>query len=139
MVKPTRPRYEVSADRQAASRPVRYRETSHPEDGECTLCRLDTLPENKPAMSNPEDDEQFAAETLIQAIENQLTSGEPPFTQAVLNYLTLTGHERDASVELMALALAGEIRTMLAEERGFNLENYERLLRALPELPQDSH
>ena len=40
-----RPRYRISADRQSAHRRVRYVESSHPDDGECTLCQLDELAE----------------------------------------------------------------------------------------------
>lgn len=38
-----RPRFRVSADRQSASRRVRYVESSTPDDGQCTLCELDEL------------------------------------------------------------------------------------------------
>ncbi|SDT21159.1 hypothetical protein SAMN05216421_3165 [Halopseudomonas xinjiangensis] len=38
-----RPRYRVSADRQSASRRVRYVETIQPEYGQCTVCELDEL------------------------------------------------------------------------------------------------
>jgi len=38
-----RPRYRVSADRQSARRRVRYVESSHPDDGQCTLCQLDEV------------------------------------------------------------------------------------------------
>ncbi|WP_193073462.1 hypothetical protein [Pseudomonas sp. FME51] len=42
-----RPRYRISADRQSAHRRVRYVESSHPDDGECTLCQLDELAERE--------------------------------------------------------------------------------------------
>lgn len=38
-----RPRYRVSADRQSASRRLRYVETIKPEYGQCTVCELDEL------------------------------------------------------------------------------------------------
>ena len=140
MTDPKRPRFRIDADRQAASRRVRYVETSRPDAGSCTLCQLDE--ENPPplesrAMSEPQDDEEaFAEETLIQAIENQLEAGEPAAAQATMNKLTLVGYEREESLHLMALVLAHEIRQMLAEDRPFDGEAYERLLRNLPELPE---
>lgn len=82
-----------------------------------------------------QDDEDFAQDTLSQAIENQLEAGEPAFVQSVLNKLTLVGYERDEIIELMALVLADEIDTMLREERPFDLNRYEQGLRALPDLP----
>ena len=109
-----RPRYRVDADRQAAQRRVRYVETNRPDDGSCTICQLDEenpAPlDETPAMvqDNPsnDEDEAFAEETLIQAIENQLEAGEPAATQATLNKLTLVGYERDECLQMMALVLA---------------------------------
>ena len=86
--------------------------------------------------STSEDDEIFAEETLIQAIENQLETGEPAAAQARLNKLTLVGYEREETLKMMALVLADEIRQMLEEDRAFDIERYEILLRALPDLPE---
>ena len=83
-----------------------------------------------------EDDESFAEETLVQAIENQLEAGEPAAAQATLNKLTLVGYEREEIVKLMALVLAREIRQMLEQDRAFDLESYETQLRNLPELAE---
>ena len=141
-----RPRYRVDADRQAAQRRVRYVETNRPDDGSCTICQLD---EENPAplaetlamaQDNPsnDEDEAFAEETLIQAIENQLEAGEPAATQATLNKLTLVGYERDECLQMMALVLAHEIRAMLSEDRPFDGAAYEAMLRKLPELPEAS-
>lgn len=84
------------------------------------------------------DDEAFAEDTLIQAIENQLEAGEPAFVQAVLNKLSLVGYEREDILELMALVLADEIDVMLREDRAFDLARYEQGLRTLPALPGDA-
>ena len=141
-----RPRYRVDADRQAAQRRVRYVETNRPDDGSCTICQLDAenpapLDETLAmAQDNPsnDEDEAFAESTLIQAIENQLEAGEPAATQATLNKLTLVGYERDECLQMMALVLAHEIRTMLNEDRPFDGAAYEAMLRKLPELPEAS-
>ncbi|MDN3235167.1 hypothetical protein [Pseudomonas sp. WAC2] len=88
-------------------------------------------------MSDHDDNEEsFVESHLISAIENQLAAGEPPFTQAVLNKLTLVGHEREEIVHLMAIVLANEIETMMTEDRPFDTARYEQLLRALPDLPE---
>jgi hypothetical protein len=94
-------------------------------------------PTKEPRMSEQED-EDFAQDTLIQAIENQLEAGEPAFVQAVLNKLSLVGYERDEIIELMALVLADEIDVMLRDDRPFDLARYEQGLRALPELPEQA-
>ncbi|MNZ75997.1 hypothetical protein D3C78_944900 [compost metagenome] len=137
-----RPRFRVAADRQSASRRVRYIETSRPDDGSCTLCQLDEAhppaPDENPAMphNSAEDDAVFAEQKLIEAIENQIAAGEPAAAQATLNKLTLVGYERSEAVRLMALILAHEIESMLAENRAFDGAGYEQMLRALPELPE---
>ncbi|GAB7528688.1 hypothetical protein PS3A_10970 [Pseudomonas sp. 3A(2025)] len=85
-----------------------------------------------------DNDEEFAASTLIQAIENQLESDNPPAAKAVYNKLTLVGYERDDILELMAHVLAIEIDAMLAADRPFDGQWYETALRALPELPPEN-
>ena len=87
-------------------------------------------------MSDIDDgEESFAAETLIQAIENQLEAGEPAAALAVYNKLTLVGYAREEILQLMALVLAHEIDAMLRADRPFDGAWYEQALRALPELP----
>ena len=41
------------------------------------------------------DEEEFAETTLIQAIENQIESDNPPAAKATFNKLTLVGYERE--------------------------------------------
>ena len=84
-----------------------------------------------------QEDEEFAQDTLSQAIENQLEAGEPAFVQAVLNKLKLVGYEREEIIELMALVLADEIDAMLTADRAIDMARYEQGLRALPELPEE--
>ena len=83
------------------------------------------------------DEEEFAESTLIEAIENQIESDNPPAAKATLNKLTLVGYERDEILNLMAHVLATEIDAMLEEDRAFNTEWYETALRALPQLPPE--
>ncbi|PKQ39718.1 hypothetical protein CXP40_19260 [Pseudomonas sp. YY-1] len=90
------------------------------------------------STSDEQKDEDFAEATLIQAIENQLESGEPAAAKAVYNKLTLVGYEREETLELMALVLAHEIDAMLREDRPFDSAWYEQALRALPELPEEN-
>ncbi|KHL67776.1 MULTISPECIES: hypothetical protein [Pseudomonas] len=89
-------------------------------------------------MHASEDDELYAGQALIEAIEAQLEGGEPPATRAVYNKLSLVGYEREEILQMMALVLADEVRVMLNDNRPFDGERYERLLRALPELPDEA-
>ena len=90
-------------------------------------------------MSEPididNDEEEFVENTLIQAIENQIESDNPPAAKATFNKLTLVGYEREEILNLMAHVLAVEIDAILEEDRPFDTEWYEAALRALPELP----
>lgn len=83
------------------------------------------------------EDEDFAEDALIQAVENQIEAGEPPAALATLNKLTLVGYERDDILHMMALVLADAIKRMLADDAPFDSAAYEQALRALPELPSD--
>ena len=96
---------------------------------------------SEPTHINNDDDsdeEEFTENTLIQAIENQIESDNPPAAKATLNKLTLVGYEREEILNLMAHVLAVEIDKMLDEDRAFNTEWYETALRALPELPPEN-
>lgn len=88
---------------------------------------------------NEIDEEEFAENTLIQAIENQIENDTPPAAKATFNKLTLVGYEREEILQLMAHVLAVEIDAILEEDRPFNNEWYEAALRALPELPPENN
>ncbi|AZC21502.1 MULTISPECIES: hypothetical protein [Pseudomonas] len=92
-------------------------------------------------MSEPtdidNDEEEFAENTLIEAIENQIASDNPPAAKATFNKLTLVGYEREEILNLMAHVLAIEIDAILEEDRPFDTQWYETALRALPQLPPE--
>ncbi len=94
-------------------------------------------------MSEPvdidNDEEEFAESTLIQAIENQIESDNPPAAKATFKKLTLVGYEREEILQMMAHVLAVEIDAILEEDRAFNTEWYEAALRALPTLPPEKN
>ncbi|MBC3364881.1 hypothetical protein [Pseudomonas sp. SWRI154] len=94
-------------------------------------------------MSEPtdidNDEEEFVENTLIQAIENQIESDNPPAAKATFNKLTLVGYEREEILNLMAHVLAVEIDAILEEDRPFNTQWYEAALRALPEMPPEKN
>jgi hypothetical protein len=84
------------------------------------------------------EDEAFAEEALIQAIENQIEAAEPPAALATLNKLSLVGYAREEILQLMAMVLAHEIKLMLDEDRPFDGPAYEQALRVLPQLPKET-
>ena len=83
-----------------------------------------------------EADAAFTHEKLLEAVENQLAEGAPAAAQATLNKLTLVGHERADSLDLMSQVLAYHINQMLEQQdAAFDLAAYEQSLRNLPDLP----
>lgn len=92
-------------------------------------------PHEDATASTDQADEIFARERLLEAIENQLASNEPPCAQATLNKLTLVGYSRENSMDLMAEVLAHCIGVMLDADQPFDMTAYEAGLRGLPELP----
>lgn len=137
-------RYQVSADRESPVRRVRYVETNMGDADDCTLCQLD---EGTPAtaaqaeqepdttfVTEADDDDEVVRQQLTGAIENQLQANDPPFVQAVLNKLTLVGIEREEIINMMAYVLAIEIGQCIDQNRSFDADNYEKMLRALPDL-----
>ena len=87
-------------------------------------------------LPQSDEDEDFAEQTLTQAIENQLEADSLAAAKATYNKLTLVGYPREEILDLMAQVLAFEVRAMLEAERPFDLAWYEQALRALPALPE---
>lgn len=137
-----RPRYQFSADRTSARRTLRYRETNQGDAAECRLCQLDEgqIDVNDAVQSNADDDddEDFAAERLLEAVQNQIDADSPPAARATFNKLTLVGYPAEEALELMAQVLAHEVSAMLDADRPFDLAWYEQALRALPTLPDEA-
>lgn len=137
--KPRDARYQVSADRDSAVRRVRYVETNRGDADDCALCQMDEgVIESAEVLDEEQvesEEAQFVRQQLFEVIENQLRDNNPPFVQAVLNKLVLVGIERDEAVEMMAYVLSLEIQKTLSQDSGFDLTSYEKMLRALPELP----
>ena len=146
-------RFKVSADRSSASRTIRYVETNQGDAEDCTLCQLEeqgTLADDgvAPPVAAQKDaavedvsdeaEDQFVEAHLLEAVENQLAAQQPPAAQAVYNKLTLVGHTREDIVQMMAQVLAWQISEMLKAEKPFDMDAYERALRALPQLPDAS-
>lgn len=135
-------RYQVSADRQSPVRKVRYVETNRGDAEDCTLCQLDEGGiGGEHAMNDavnemlPDEEDLLVQQQLVDAVENQLLANDPPCVQAVLNKLTLVGVDREEAMEMMAYVLAVEIQYSFIEERAFDVQHYEQMLRALPSLP----
>ncbi len=74
---------------------------------------------------------------ILETVENQLTSGEPPETEETLTRLKQQGFsDADARV-LLGQAVAVEIYCVLKEKKPFNRERFVRNLGNLPTQPTE--
>ncbi len=76
-------------------------------------------------------------ESLLPAIEQQLESPDTPYVKAA--FLRLVEKEEispDEAKELIALSLADESNRMFIDKRDFDVQRYQELLAALPELEE---
>jgi hypothetical protein len=84
-----------------------------------------------------EDDEQFdaAIAPLLQAVEEQVRTNEPPEVAATLARLQSAGHERDEAISLIGAVLMFELNEVMRHDREFDPARYAARLAALPRLP----
>jgi len=78
-----------------------------------------------------------AGMAMLEAVENQLESNDPPKTRETLNRLMAEGIERDQALKYIACALSVEVFGALKLSEPFNPERYDKNLDGLPEMPWD--
>jgi hypothetical protein len=74
---------------------------------------------------------------ILETVENQLRSGQPPETKETLARLKREGFSEEDARVLLGQAVAVEIWCVLKEKKPFNQERFVRNLRNLPAQPQD--
>ena len=86
------------------------------------------------------DDNEAAQlrKAVLEAVEKQITDGEPPETAETLERLVGEGYPRNEAVLMIGHVLAVEMFGIMKEERGFDHAGYARALARLPKLPGDS-
>lgn len=85
-----------------------------------------------------ESEAAYLREAVLEAVEKQITDGEPPETARTLERLVDEGYPRDEAVLMIGHVLAAEMFGIMKEERGFDHAGYARALGKLPQLPGDS-
>jgi len=91
-----------------------------------------------PFLDGSESDEEFdrVAQSLTEAVENQLRANDPPAVAAALARLVAAGQERDEAVALIGAVLMFELNEVMQSEREFDAARYARNLANLPALPE---
>jgi hypothetical protein len=74
---------------------------------------------------------------ILEAVNNQLKSGDPPETRQTFNRLIVEGiSEKDAKIYI-GQAIAVEIFNVMKHRETFNLVRYRKNLSRLPEEPSE--
>jgi len=74
---------------------------------------------------------------ILETVENQLTSGDPPETKETLARLRREGFSDEEARVLLGQAVAVEIYCVLKEKKPFNRERFVRNLKSLPAQPHE--
>jgi hypothetical protein len=87
--------------------------------------------------SDDDDDEEFddAIAPLLQAVEEQVRTNQPPEVAATLGRLVASGHDRDEAISLIGAVLMFELNEVMQNGREFDPARYAARLAALPRLP----
>ena len=78
-----------------------------------------------------------ARAALLEVIEKQIHSNDPPETKEALGRLLGQGFSREESLKYIASALIGELFGVLNKGASYDQARYVANLKALPKLPWD--
>jgi hypothetical protein len=73
-----------------------------------------------------------ARQLILDAVNNQLTSGDPPEAREALERLTAEGYTEEDARGLIGRAMSVEILEILQSGKEYNRERYVRNLKRLP-------
>ncbi len=85
-----------------------------------------------------ENEAAYLRKAVLEAVEKQITDGEPPETAETLERLVDEGYPRAEAVRMIGHVLASEMFEIMKEEREYDHAGYARALAKLPQLPGDS-
>ena len=72
---------------------------------------------------------------VLQVVENQIGSNDPPETKQTLKRLMTEGFSNREAKELIGTVVVAEVWHVMQEGKPFNLERYVKALHSLPEIP----
>ncbi len=76
-------------------------------------------------------------EAILEVVENQMRDNDPPETKQTYERLTQEGYSEKEAKRLIGRVVATEIFDILKKKQEFNLEQFVKALKKLPELPKD--
>lgn len=83
------------------------------------------------------DHNPLLRETILEVVDNQLRTGQPPETRQTLDRLMAAGYSREEARSLIGAAVVTEIWRVLHEQQPYDEARYVAALQRLPELPDD--
>lgn len=72
---------------------------------------------------------------ILEVVDSQLATGEPPEARQTLERLVAEGHTREGARELIATAVVAEIFDVMAAGKAYDEARYKAALARLPRLP----
>ena len=88
-------------------------------------------------MTRPDPARARAA--MLEVIENQIRSNDPPQTSQTLKRLMSEGHSREDAMKYIACALSVELFGVIKSEAQYDHARYVANLERLPKLPWDEN
>ena len=72
---------------------------------------------------------------IIEVVENQLRSNDPPQTRQTFERLIQAGHSEEEAKHLIGSVVSAEIFDVLKRQEPFNLDRFVKALDRLPTMP----
>ena len=82
------------------------------------------------------DQQQRLQQAIIQVVDTQVDSNDPPETKKTLVRLIAEGYSMDAAKELIGNVVVAEVFDVMTEGKPFDLDRYVAALNNLPEIPR---
>ena len=79
--------------------------------------------------------QQRLNQAIIQVVDNQIETNDPPQTYQTLERLVSEGYSLPAAKELIGNVVVAEVFNVMAEGEPFDLKRYVKALDKLPDVP----
>ena len=78
---------------------------------------------------------EYLKGAIIEVVENQIKSLDPPETKETYDRLLEMGHSEEKAKELIGVIVSSEIFDIMKKKEPFNKERFVKALNKLPDLP----
>ena len=78
---------------------------------------------------------EYLKGAIIEVVDNQIKSLDPPETKETYDRLLEMGHSEEKAKELIGVVVSAEIFDIMKKKEPFNKERFVKALNELPDLP----